>query len=54
VDANAHPGFDEAERRGAACDTRADDRDVDPSVVTGEGRQRSRIFEPVRVQEVER
>jgi hypothetical protein len=52
ADAEARPG--EPQGRAAAGDAGADDRDIDPSVVTGGGWKRDRVFEPVRVQEVER
>ena len=49
VDANAQPRLREAERCAAAGDARADDRHVDPAVVTAVDALRDGILEPVRI-----
>jgi hypothetical protein len=54
VDADAQASFRKTERRRAAGDAGADDRDVDPAVMAGVYAGWSRIFEPERVQEVRR
>jgi hypothetical protein len=52
VNPHAEAGLREPQRRGAAGDAGADDRDVDPAVVAGLDAGRDGIFEPIRVQDV--
>jgi hypothetical protein len=54
VDADAKAAFGEAQRGGAAGDAGADDRDVDAALVAPVRARRNGVFEPVRVQDVER
>lgn len=54
VDANAKAGLGQTERGRAAGDSAADDRDIDPAVVLTVGARWDRVFEPVRIQDVER
>jgi hypothetical protein len=54
VNADAQAGLGESECRGASGDTPADDRDVDATDVATVLARRNGIFEPVRVQDVER
>jgi hypothetical protein len=54
VDTHTKTGLGEAERRGAARDATADDRDVDTAVVPRVRASWDGVFEPVRVQDVER
>ncbi|HKC77782.1 MAG TPA: hypothetical protein VKB70_05280 [Gaiellaceae bacterium] len=54
MDAHAKPGLGEAHCGGAAGDPAADDGDVDAAVIAAVLARRNGIFEPVRVQDVER
>jgi hypothetical protein len=54
VDADANARLGEAACRGATCDAAADDRDVYATLVDRALSRRDRVFEPVRIQDVER
>jgi hypothetical protein len=54
MDAHAQTPFREAQRRRAPGHAAADDRDVDTAVVAAIRTRRNGIFEPVRIQDVER
>jgi hypothetical protein len=54
VHAHAQAALGEAKRRRAAGDPGADDGDVDAAVVAALAAGWSRVFEPIRVQDVGR